>query len=555
MLRSLSIRDIVLIDRLDITLETGLCTLTGETGAGKSILLDALGLALGGRGDSGLVAQRSERGTVAAAFDPPAGHPVWDLMADQDLATADGLILRRVIGSDSRGRAYINDEPVSIGLLRRIGASLVEIHGQGAESGLLDQATHRALLDGFAGHQSALDAVRTAHGAWQSAAEAAEAARAGWQSARQEEDYLRHLFAELTALQPEPGEETALTQNRERLMAAEKIGEGLREAHDTLARDGGVEDSLHQAIKAIDQVRSHAGDTLDVALAALERAGAEAAEAQQALASARHDLEMDSGRLEDLESRLFALRAAARKHDCSVDDLVGLAAKIGAQLTALDDGGQEVARLELAATAARQSLVKAAGKLRRSRIAAAKRLDKTIAAELAPLRLGKATFKTEILPLDDGHITGNGSERVGFLVATNKGAALAPLAKVASGGERARFMLALKVILARQGSAPTVIFDEVDSGIGGATADAVGERLARLAADLQVLVVTHSPQVAARADHHWRVSKSDDRTAATAVEALDDHGRGEEIARMLAGAEITDAARAAARSLLDGTHG
>jgi len=555
MLSSLSIRDIVLIERLEITLEKGLCTLTGETGAGKSILLDALGLALGGRGDSGLVAQRSERGTVAAAFEPPADHPVWDLMADHDLAAADDIVLRRVIGNDGRGRAYVNDEPVSIGLLRRIGASLVEIHGQGAESGLLDQATHRALLDGFAGHQSALSAVAAAYEAWRAAAQAAESARADWQSARQEEDYLRHLFAELTDLQPEPGEETALTRDRERLMAAEKIGDGLQDAYDTLTQDGGVEDSLHQAIRAVDQVRRHAGGTLDTALAALERAGAEAADAQQILASARHDLEMDSGRLEDLEGRLFALRAAARKHECSVDDLVGLAAKIGAQLAALDDGGREAERLEQAAAEARRRLVEAAGKLRRSRTAAAKRLDKAIAKELAPLKLGKAIFKTEIMPLDDGHITNDGSERVGFLVATNKGAALAPLAKVASGGERARFMLALKVILARQGSAPTVIFDEVDSGIGGATADAVGERLARLAADLQILVVTHSPQVAARADHHWRVTKSGGRTAATAVEALDDQGRGEEIARMLAGAEITDAARAAARSLLDGTHG
>jgi DNA repair protein RecN (Recombination protein N) len=463
----------------------------------------------------------------------------------------DLLLLRRVLGSDGRSRAFINDQPVSIGLLRRVGESLVEIHGQFESHGLLDPASHRAALDAFGGLEAQATDVEARHAAWRDAAAAEAAERAEVARARGDEDALRHALSELDTLAPKIGEEAELAERRAFLASREKLVEALAAALNDVAADRGVDGALRSAQRHLARFAPTAMGRLDAALAALERAAVEASEAISQIQILGGSLDSDAGALEDAEERLFALRAIARKHHVKVDELPELREDIARRLASLDDQGGRLAKLSGAATAARAAYVAAASALSAARAEAAARLDKALARELPPLKLEKAAFRTRLETLEEAEWGASGMDRVAFEVSTNPGAPPGPLAKIASGGELARFTLALKVVVARTGPPPTLIFDEVDSAIGGATAAAVGERLAILAQRLQVLVVTHSPQVAARAQNHWRVAKTSARgTTVTGVEILDTAARREEIARMLAGAKITDAARAAADALL-----
>ncbi|MCE9650847.1 MAG: DNA repair protein RecN [Parvibaculum sp.] len=554
MLAALSIRDIVLIDRLELALASGLCALTGETGAGKSILLDALGLAIGGRADAGLVGQAAEQGSVTAVFDVPLTHPARLILKDNGLDSEGDLILRRVQAKDGRTRAFVNDQPVSVGLLRQVGDELVEIHGQHDERGLLDASGHRALLDIFGGlEQKALEVRRL----WTATAEARTALNeheALLAKAKAEQDYLRHVVGELDELSPEEGEETKLAEERILMMHSEKIAADLIEAQDALAGNGGLEARLAQAMRRLARAAEQVGGRLDASIAALDRTLVEAAEARDELARATRALEFDPQRLERAETRLFALRAAARKHNVTVDNLAALAEKFRGELADIEGGEVKLAALTQAADAARAAYMKAAEALSAARAKAAGKLDQEVMSELKPLKLDKATFKTSVERLAPENAGPDGLDRVSFLISTNPGAPLGPLIKIASGGELSRFVLALKVALASQGSAPTLIFDEVDAGVGGAVAEAVGLRLAELSKTAQVLVVTHSPQVAARAQHHLRISKSEMKArgarVATRVDVLDASERREEIARMLAGATVTDEARAAAGKLI-----
>ncbi len=555
MLVSLSIRDFVLIEKLDLNFSVGarggLDALTGETGAGKSILIDALGLALGARADTGTVRRGAGQASVAASFELPANHPARAVLAEQALDEEDVLTLRRLVGADGRGRAFVNDQPVSVALLRRLGDSLVEIQGQMEQHGLLDMATHRAALDAFAGLDKLGEAVRVAWQAWRSAEQARADAEAAAAAARRDEDFLRHAVKELETLAPKPDDEESLTEQRQLLRAGSALGEALSQALAELEQGRGAVTALRAAHRLIERNIDKAAGRLDAALAALDRALSEATEAQAQLEAAREALEFDPARLEKLEERLFALRAAARKHNVAVPELADLAETFRTQLAALDDGEAGLKRLLGEAKAARAAYVTAAEAQAAARRKGAARLDKAVAAELGPLKLEKAKFVTDIAALPEAEWSEAGTDRVQFTVATNPGTPPAPIARIASGGELSRFLLALKVCLAKVGDAGTIVFDEVDSGIGGATAAAVGERLKRLAKDVQVLVVTHSPQVAAVADRHWLIRKTTTRHAAsTDVLTLDAKGRREEIARMLSGAEVTAEARAAADRLL-----
>ena len=550
MLLGLSIRDVVLIDRLDLAFDVGLSALTGETGAGKSILLDSLGLALGARSEAGLVRPGAGQLSVAAEFALPPGHPAAALLAEQGLDAGSELVLRRVVSADGRSRAFVNDQPVSVGLLRQLGGGLVEIHGQFESHGLLDQSSHRTVLDAF----GAIDtkSVAVAWDAWREAARCCREGAAALARAASEEAFLRHALDELNALAPKPAEEADLAARRSLLMHSEKLIEGMNTAVHSLSGAGEVENNLRMAQRALERVADRAEGKLDPVIAALDRAALETAEALGLLDRISSSIDLDPGALEKVEERLFALRAAARKHGVDVDGLAALRDGMAAQLAALDAGADGAARLAAAEQAARVVYTDAAESLSKTRRTAAQRLDRAVAAELPPLKLDKATFRTRISPLDESQWGAGGADGVAFEVATNPGLPPGPLAKIASGGELSRFMLALKVVLARTSPAVSIVFDEVDQGIGGATAAAVGERLAMLAERLQVLVVTHSPQVAAKATHHWHVAKGAGAGGATVarVTALGPAERREEIARMLAGAEITDQARAAADSLL-----
>jgi DNA repair protein RecN (Recombination protein N) len=549
MLINLSIRDIVLIEQLDLTFEPGLCVLTGETGAGKSILLDALGLALGGRAERALVRPGAAQGAAVALFSLAPDDPVQGLLAEHGIGPEDPLVLRRVISADGRSRAYVNDQPVGIGLLRRLGELLVEVHGQHDQQSLLDGGTQRRLLDAFGRLEPLLEAVRDAHRRWREL-EAGHADLAGdLERAAAEEAYLRHAAEELSQLAPGPGEEAVLVETRARLMNREKLAAAIEEASALLRAEGGVDARLGAALRGIERVLGSGETLLQGAAEALERARVEAEEAGEALERAAAELESD--RLEQIEERLFAIRAAARKYRVEADGLAALCEDMADRLGRIDSGAGHVARAAEAALAARAAFVGHAARLSDARRAAAKALGTAVMAELPPLKLDKARFLVRVQPLAEGDWSGEGAERVTFEVATNPGQEPGPLARIASGGELARFMLALKVVLARVGSTASLVFDEVDTGIGGATADAVGERLARLGQGAQVLVVTHAPQVAARADHHFRVEKrtAGGRAVVSAV-SLAPATRREEIARMLAGATITDAARAAADSLI-----
>ena len=552
MLVSLSVRDLVLIDRLELAIEGGLCALTGETGAGKSILLDALGLALGARGDSALVRRGASQAVISVDFAPTADHPVWALLEARGLADGGRLVLRRLLAADGRGRAFVNDQPVGIAILRELGEALVEIQGQAGQRGLLNIATHGALLDDFGGLADLADRVAEGFAHWRAAARALAEAEAALAEARRDEDYLRHMLAELDDLAAMPGEEANLDARRNILMQGEKLSQALADARHELTEGRAVDDRIGAAQRLVLRTAERAPGALDEVVEALERALIETAEAMIALDAAARDLAPDPDRLEAAEQRLFALRAAARKHKTDPDSLAALRDDFAARLASIEDGGGAVAELMKQAETARRRFVKQARSLSAKRLIAARELDRQMMEELPHLKLGQVVFATRIEALAENDWTAAGAERVRFEVATNPGDRPGPIARIASGGELSRLMLALKVVLTRSGSAPTLVFDEVDSGIGGAVAAAVGERLARLGQSLQVLVVTHSPQVAARADHHFRVVKGDaGGQVVTRVEVLAADARREEVARMLAGAKVTDAARAAADSLID----
>ena len=552
MLSRLSIRDIVLIERLDIDFAAGLSVLTGETGAGKSILLDAFALALGSRGDASLVRHGAEQGQVTAAFDVEPGHPALALIAENGIGAEDGLILRRVQLADGRTRAFVNDQPVSVQVLKALGGALVEIHGQHDERALIDIATHRRLLDAYGGLGDSAAGVSRAWSARRAAEAAVTAHRARVEAAKREAEWLRHAVEELTALAPESGEETALAERRAAMSQAEKIAEDLRDAHDAVAGDRSPIAALAAAARRLERRRAQAGSVIEPAVKALDAALSALHDASAHLDTALAAADHDPRELERIEERLFALRAAARKYNVPVDDLAALAAKSAADLAVLDAGAEELTRLEGAAREADAAYDRAAQALSAARVKAAARLDKAVTAELKPLKLERARFATDIAT-DAASASADGIDRVEFSVQTNPGTKPGPLMKVASGGELARFLLALKVVLADRGSAPTLVFDEIDTGAGGAVADAIGLRLARLAETVQVLAVTHAPQVAARATRHYVISKdalARGKRVATSITEVAAERRREEIARMLAGAEITEEARKAAEKLI-----
>jgi DNA repair protein RecN (Recombination protein N) len=552
MLTALSIRDVVLIEALDLDFGAGLGVLTGETGAGKSILLDALGLALGARGESGLVRQGASQAVVSASFDTPhADGPIASLLAQNGLDVEPGepLIIRRIVKSDGGSRAFVNDQPASAGLLRELGTYLVEIHGQHDDRGLLNPRGHRALLDAFA-RIDAGPAAR-AHRAWRAAEDALAVARSELDSVARDQEWLEHAVAELTAFAPEAGEEEVLATRRAGMQRGEKIAGDLQAVADLLDGSEGGLARLRQAARILERVAED-HEALGEALEAIDRAIIEGTTAQEKVDEAAEALAFDPAQLEADESRLFEMRALARKHRVQPDDLADLAGELAGRLERIESGGAGIATLERAVAKSAAAYTAEADALTKARTAAAARLDAAVKSELAPLKLDAARFRTVVATLGPDHWSGAGKDRVEFEISTNPGAPFAPLVKIASGGELSRFILALKVALAEQGGAATMIFDEIDRGVGGAVASAIGERLARLATDTQLLVVTHSPQVAARGAHHLLIAKSHDGVVTrTGVTLLDEKARREEIARMLSGATITDEARAQAERLLE----
>jgi DNA repair protein RecN (Recombination protein N) len=550
MLARLSIRDIVLIDRLDIDFGSGLAVLTGETGAGKSILLDAFALALGARGDAALVREGAEQGSVIAAFDLGKAHPARRVLSANDITGDDELIVRRVQFADGRTRAFINDQPVSVQVLRALGAALVEIHGQHDDRAFVDAATHRSLLDAYGRLDGNAAEVARLWEERRACEIAVEKHRAEVERANRDADWLRHAVAELGKLAPETGEETSLAERRTTMMQSEKIAEDLRASYDSISGSQSPTTALAAAARRLER-RTVQAPTLigpivkaiDAALTAMDEAGAHL---EAALRAANYD----PHELERIEERLFALRAAGRKYNVPVDNLAALGQRYQADLTLIDAGAERLAALEKEAQAAEARFREAAQALSAGRRRAAQKLDKALNGELKPLKLERAQFNAQIESESEGS---HGLDRVEFWVRTNPGTRPGPMMKVASGGELARFLLALKVVLADRGSAPTLIFDEIDTGVGGAVADAIGVRLARLASEVQVIAVTHAPQVAARADRHYLISKdalAKGKRVATRVAELEADRRREEIARMLAGAEITAEARAAAERLI-----
>ncbi|MGE5565129.1 MAG: DNA repair protein RecN [Parcubacteria group bacterium] len=563
MLIGLGIRDVVLIEALDLSIGPGLTALTGETGAGKSIILDALGLAVGARADAGLVRRGASQAVATAIFALPPDHAVWAYLDEKGLSYErdEDLVLRRALSADGRSRAFVNDQATSVGVLKDLGALLLEVHGQHETVGLLDPRTHRPLLDAFG--QLDTGSVASAWSAWRAARERAEALRAAAGRSAAEIEEITVRLAELDRLAPREGEEAALAEERALLGAAEKALTDIAAARDALGGER-TASALAQAFRALQRAKDRAVQAgvgeegaalakLTAACEAVDRALVEAQEASAAIDAAADSFDVQPDRLEKAEERLFALRAMARKLGVQVDDLPATRAEFAARLQAVENSEEALREAEAAEKAAKAAYLAAAGALTAERRAAGDRLAKAVEAELAPLKLDKARFRVAVEPLPEDRAGPSGMDRVAFEISTNPGAPFGPLEAIASGGELARFALALKATLAGRGEGPQplMIFDEVDQGVGGAVADAVGLRLRRLAADAQVLVVTHSPQVAARADAHWRITKAGDGDKVrTAVEALTPAARQEEIARMLAGAEITEAARAAARALI-----
>ena len=549
MLRSVEIRDMLIIDRLDLDFQPGLNVLTGETGAGKSILLDSLGFVLGWRGRAELVRSGADQGEVVAVFDLPEGHAAHRVLAEAGLPDGDELILRRVNSRDGRKTAWVNDRRCSGEVLRALSDTLIELHGQHDDRGLLDPKGHRALLDAFGAYAPLQDRVRDAWRDMSRRRKALSVAEAALIEVRKEEEFLRHAVEELDKLAPEPGEETDLDTRRRMMQGAERIRDDVAKALNALGTDG-AEGAMGDALRWLEGVSDKAEGVLDAPIDALGRAFAELSDAMSGVENALDGLQFNPHELEEVEERLFAIRAVARKHGVLPDDLGALADELRTKLHALDQGDADIHRLQSELKAAEAAFATAAEALTEARKEAAKRLDLAVAAELAPLKMERAVFHTQITPTDAG---AEGVDLVAFTVATNPGAPSGPLAKIASGGELSRFLLALKVCLSQQQDGVTMIFDEIDRGVGGATADAVGRRLAALAADGQVLVVTHSPQVAALGAHHWRVEKrvADGMTTSTVV-PLSAAERIDEIARMVAGDTITEEARGAAKALLAG---
>jgi DNA repair protein RecN (Recombination protein N) len=547
MLRHLDIRDLLIIDRLELAFQPGLNVLTGETGAGKSILLDALGFVLGWRGRADLVRAGASQGEVVAVFELASDHPAHGVLEEAGLPGGQELILRRVNAADGRKTSWVNDRRASGEVLRALSDVLVELHGQQDDRGLLDPRNHRAMLDDFGGLGELRAAVAAAWTERATTRKALETAEARLEEMRREEEFLRHAAAEIATLAPRQGEEAELDARRRLMQAAEKMRADVARAAAALSPEG-AEGQLGDARRWLDGLTDRADGGLDAALTALERAMVELSEAQSEVSGFADKLVFNPAELEETEDRLFALRGLARKHGIVPDDLERFGADIAARVAALDGGADEIAGLRAAHKDAVAAWRDAADRLSHARAEAAGRLDVAMAGELAPLKLERAVFSTVLAPADPGP---TGADAVTFTVATNPGAPSGPLNRIASGGELSRFLLALKVCLTRDDSGLTMIFDEIDRGVGGATADAVGRRLAALSEGGQVLVVTHSPQVAALGAHHWRVSKSvDDGMTLSRVEPLAPDARVDEVARMLAGDTVTEEARAAARALL-----
>lgn len=547
MLKHLDIRDMLIIERLSLDFGGGLTVLTGETGAGKSILLDCLGFVLGWRGRAELVRRGAEQGEVSAVFEVSDTHPAQTVLSDAGLPIGPEIFLRRVNQRDGRKTAYVNDRRASGDVLRSLSETLVELHGQQDDKGLLNVRGHRALLDAFGGYETEQRAVRAAWRDWKTAQAARVAAKEALSAVQDEEEFLRFSLEELDALDPKAGEDGELDAARRRMQAARRVGEGIAKAHAALGVEG-AEGRLMDAERWLSEAAQDLEDLLKAPLDDLARARDALGDAESGVARAIEALEFDPGALEAAEERLFAIRALARKHGVAPDELGVFADDLRTKTNALVSGEAEIEALEQAANAAETIYDAAADHLGAMRAQAAERLDRAVAQELAPLKMDQALFSTEISETDAGP---EGRDRVAFCVATNPGAPAGPLSKIASGGELSRFLLALKVCLHREGGSQTLIFDEIDRGVGGATADAVGRRLAVLSLNAQTLVVTHSPQVAARAAHHIRVRKSvENNMTRSDVVALGAEERVDEIARMLAGDTVTDAARKAAVSLL-----
>jgi len=548
MLAALTVRDIVLIESASLEFAPGLNVLTGETGAGKSILLDALGLAAGGRGGGRAgVRPGASQGSASAVFEPSKHNPAFALLSEQAIPVETEIVLRRTLAQDGRTRAFVNDESVGVALLRDIGSALLEVHGQQDDRGLFDVATHRGLLDTFAGHDALVRDTATAFAAFDGARKALADLKAQAAAADADAEYIRHAADELTALAAEEGEEARLASERALLQNATRIAEDVAAASDLLAGDRGAANSLSGALKRLSRMNEEARKAAAAAETALDQAYNAVEEARRELELLQSRLDVEPGQLEKVEDRIHDLRSAARKYGVPTDGLGKLAADFRFKRDALGGGGNLLKTAEATLARTRTAYLDAAGALSKSRAAAARKLEGAVAAELQPLKLGHARFRVTLDPLDEGAANAHGVERVAFEVATVEGATFGSLTRIASGGELARFSLALKVALAEATPPAALVFDEVDRGVGGAVADAVGERLQRLAQTTQVLLVTHSPQVAARGDRHFRITRSGDKTRVT---LLDDEARLEEVARMLSGAAVTEEARGAARRLL-----
>lgn len=553
MLLNLVVRDVVLIEQLELDFASGLTVLTGETGAGKSIILDALGLVLGRRSDRAMVRPGAEQGSVTAIFEGPHAPPLQELLNEHELSTGDELILRRTLNGEGRTRCFVNDQTVGITLLRQIGEALIEVHGQHDQRGLMDASQHRQLLDAFAGLEGEVAALRQRHQTWRDAQREQERLAAELETIRAEESYLQARYQELRDLAARVGEEEELADRRAVLQQGEKLGELLQEAQAVLAGADGVVGRLGGLERRLERAPDAAAAALEPIAQALDRALIEVGEVEAAIDDVIQAMELDPGALERVEDRLFALRDAARKHRLAVDELPDLLARTERQLESINTGSDALEAARKSVRDARAAFLEAARAVSVARQEAGERLAAEIMAELPPLKLDKARFRVAIDRQDEEEATATGLDRVRFEVSTNPGQPFGSLAKIASGGELSRLMLALKVVLARLDATPTLIFDEVDAGVGGSTAAAVGARLSRLGEDRQVLVVTHAPQIAARATRHFTVVKSatGDMTHID-VRTLSETARRDEIARMLAGAKVTNAARAAAQSLIDG---
>jgi DNA repair protein RecN (Recombination protein N) len=553
MLVQLSIRDIVLIERLDIEFSKGLSVLTGETGAGKSILLDSLALALGGRGEGGLVRNTVDEGSVTAVFEPQDGHPIHEILSQNGISADDGLILRRVQKKDGKTRAFINDAPVSVGLMKQIGSQLVEIHGQHDDRAMLDAATHRNLLDAHGGLEAQVALIGNAWRAWKEAEGKLDQLKAEVEEAQREADYLRSSSEELKLLAPETGEENKLADQRQKMMKVEQVATDLAEANETLSGNGSPVTTISNLARRLERKRQQAPELIDETLEHLDTALNALYAAQNSLETAFHETHFDPQELESSEERLFALRAAARKYNVAVENLPDLAVRMADNLAMLEDGEDRLSQLNAEVKKLKDEFFRLAVDLSQKREEAGEVLTQSVMKELPALKLELAKFIVH-QEADEANAGAHGIDALEFWVQTNPGSNPGAMRKVASGGELSRFMLALKVALADRGSAPTLVFDEIDSGVGGAVADAIGRRLARLSDAVQVLSVTHAPQVAAKASGHYLIAKSavegSDRVA-TAVTPIVDDIRLEEVARMLSGATVTDEARAAAEKLMN----